>query len=715
MAGIKRKLRFLRFLCSRRLAVDQHHRCSGKTRGSRISLAGIPTNPCSRALMILFLGFAPWAVFAQEEETPLLQEVVVTATRQEQEVRKVPANVTVITEEDIKNSNARTTVDLLRSEEGIVVRDLLGNGKTAQVDLRGFGETAAYNSLVLVDGRRVNAIDLSGVDWTQIPLDQIERIEIVRGSGSVLYGDNAVGGVITIITKLPPEGLSATVGVSAGSYDRSRQKASVSGGLGNIAGSVSASYETSDGYRDNNEVTTRDIGAKFLYDPTEYLSLNLTGSRHSDDYGLPGPLSKAEMETDRKATNGPDDDFGTMDEYLNLGAVLDLRQYGELATDFSYRDRETQARYPDVSFPYALEYQVDTWGITPRHTWNGEIFGFTNTLITGADLYRSEMDTTTFSGFFTPVPTLSGTADIDRDSCGVYFHDELSLFENLIVSLGARRERVRYDLNQQDLGPFPLAPLDAKLTERENAYTAGLTFLYGDKSSIFIRANRSLRFPLTDEIVVFDYNTGDIRVNQDLKPQTGRHYETGIRHYFTPDLQAGLTLFRARIKDEIFFNPAPIFANENHPETLHQGIEIGSRADLFEKLTLFGNYTYEKATFEKDPFKNNDIPSVPRNKVSLGFSIHDLVPGLVLSADYNYVGSSYAISDQANEFEKVDSYYTVNGRLSYEWRWLKAFFGVNNITDQEYSEYAVLGGVPREAQFYPAPDRNWVAGLEAVF
>jgi iron complex outermembrane receptor protein len=666
--------------------------------------------------MILLLGFEPWTVFAQEkEEMPLLQEVVVTATRQEQEVRKIPANVTIITEEDIKNSNARTTVDLLRSEEGIVVRDLLGNGKTAQVDLRGFGETAPYNSLVLVDGRRVNAIDLSGVDWTQIPLEQIERIEIVRGTGSVLYGDNAVGGVINIVTKIPPEGLSATLGVNAGSYDHSGQKASVAGGKDNFAGSVSASYGTSDGYRDNNEATMRDIGAKFLYDPMEYLSLNLTGSRHSDDYGLPGPLSKAELDTDRKATNGPDDDFGTMDEYLNLGAVLDLREYGELTSDFSYRDRETTARYPDVLFPYGLEYQTDTWGITPRHTWNGEILSRSNTLVTGVDLYWSDMDTETFSGFFTPVATLSGVADIERASCGFYFHDDLSLFKNLVLSVGARRERVRYDLKQQDLGPFPLAPLDAQVTERESAYTAGLTFLYGDRSSIFIRANRSFRFPLTDEVVVFDFGTGEIRINQDLKPQTGRHYETGIRHYFTPDLQAGLTLFLARIKDEIFFNPAPIFANENHPETLHRGVEIGSRANLLEKLTLFGNYTYEKATFEKDPFKNNDIPSVPRSKVSLGFSIHDLVPGLVLSADYNYVGSKYAISDQANQFGKVDSYYTVNARISYEWRWLRAFFGINNITDEEYSEYAVVGGAPSEIQFYPAPDRNWVAGLEAVF
>jgi iron complex outermembrane receptor protein len=123
---------------------------------------------------------------AETEREITLAPVVVTATRIEQRVERVPANVTLIDEEDIKNSNAKTVVDLLRSEEGVVVRDLLGNGKTSQVDLRGFGETGPYNTLVLVDGRRVNEIDLSGVDWTQIPLGQIERIEVVRGTGSVL-------------------------------------------------------------------------------------------------------------------------------------------------------------------------------------------------------------------------------------------------------------------------------------------------------------------------------------------------------------------------------------------------------------------------------------------------------------------------------------------------------------------------------------------------
>ena len=666
--------------------------------------------------LILALGLTPSSGLTQEnEEVPVLEEVVVTATRQEQEIRKIPANVSVITEDDIQNSNAKTVADLLRSEEGIVVRDLLGNGKSAQVDLRGFGETGPYNTLVLVDGRRVNEIDLSGVDWTQIPLDQIERIEIVRGTGSVLYGDNAVGGVINIITKTPSDQLTARLSSVFGSYRRTREEASISGGQGDLTGSLFASYDSTDGYRDNNEFTARDVGGKIILDAAEFLSLDLSGSYHSDDFGLPGTLTEEEVETDRRATNTPFDGGETEDQYLRLGIDLDLGEYGSLVTDFSYRDRESDAEFPDLQFPFAIEDETDTRAITPRYVWSGEISGHANTLITGVDFYWSELDSKTFSGFFDPVAQLSGLADIDRDSVGFYAHNELFLLEDLILSIGARRERAEYNLSQVDLSAFPLTPLDDSLTDRESAYSAGLTYLYRGDSSVFVRANRSFRFPLTDEVIVFDYPAGRIRVNSDLKPQTGHHYETGVRHYFTPDIQAGLTLFWAEIKDEIFFNPAPIFSNENHPETLHRGLEIGAKAHLSENLTVFGNYTYEKATFEKEPFKYNDIPAVPRHKTNLGFQIHDLVPGFVLSANYNYVSSSYAISDQANLFEKLERYYTLDAKLSYEWRWLKAFVGLNNITDLEYSEYAVIGGAPRELNFYPALERNWVAGLEAVF
>jgi len=648
-----------------------------------------------------------------------MKEVVVTGTRTEQSVERIPANVTVIYEEDIENSNARTVSDVLRSEEGVIVRDWFGNGKTVQVDLRGFGETANANTLVLVDGRRVNEIDLSGTDWTQIPLEQIQRIEIVRGTGTVLYGDNAVGGVINIITKTPSEKFAFSAGSTAGSYGRNKEKMSISGRDGSIAASLFSSYDSTNGYRNNSQFRSKDIGGKIVFDPTEFLSLNLTGSYHSDKYGLPGDLSEAEMAVDREDSNEPFDEAEVTDQYLKLGVNLDLGKYGNIVTDFAGRKREVESWFPDLLFPFATKGETDTWSITPRYVWDGSILSHGNTLIAGVDLYWSKLDLDAFSNVFSPSLVPSGLTGIDKDSLGFYFNNEFSLLENLFLSVGARRERVKYDLSQQDLLGFPpfvppLAPLDDTVTERENAYSAGLTFQYSGKSSVFVRANRSLRFPLTDELVVYDFPASTIRVNTDLKPQTGKHYEAGIRHYFTPNIQGNVTLFRAEIKDEIFFNAAT-FTNTNHPETLHQGIEIGSKIELFNKLTLFGNYTYEKAEFEKAPFKGNEIPAVPEHKANLGFRIHDVIPGLIFSADYNYIGSSFLISDQDNQLEKLDKYYTVNTRLSYAWKWFKGFVGVNNLTDREYSQYAVAGGGGTTRNFYPAPERNWMAGLEIVF
>jgi iron complex outermembrane receptor protein len=659
--------------------------------------------------VILLLGPTSYHALAEEEEVPVLQEVVVTATREEEQIRKIPANVTVITEEHIENSNAKTVADLLRVEEGIVVRDLLGNGKTIQVDLRGFGETAPSNTLVLVDGRRVNEIDLSGVDWTQIPLDQVQRVEVVRGSGTVLYGDNAVGGVVNIITKLPAEKLAARVSGIAGSYGRKKGEISVSGGHENILASLFGSYDSTNGYRDNGEFRTRDIGGKIVYDVADNLSLDLSGSYHRDDYGLPGELSQGQLETDRRSTTRPFDKAETSDQYVKLGGDWDLGGYGRVVSDFSLRNRKSKDEF--VSFTSSTDREISTWAISPRYIWDDKVIDYGNTLIAGIDVYVSDLDVDFFFG--TPLAP-SGFSDIQKDSYGFYANDELSLSENVILSFGARHERVRYDLEQEDL-LFGLAPLDATVRDHENAYSLGLTLLYGEKSSAFARINRSFRFPLTDELVVFDFlGTGSIRINPDIKPQRGQHYELGIRHFFTPDIEARATLFRAEIKDEIFFN-LTTFTNENHPETLHQGVEIGAKARFFKKATFLGNYTFEKATFEKDPFKNNDIPAVPRHKVNLGLQIYDVIPGLVLSADYNFVGSSFVISDQANLFDKLSKYYTLNARLSYEWKRLKAFIGVNNITDQEYSEFSVIGGFPTAPTFFPAPERNWVAGIEAVF
>ncbi len=664
--------------------------------------------------LIMVMGMEGGVVLALDQvvdPVETLDTVVVTGTRSEQKVEKIPAHVTVITAEDIQNSNAKSIPDLMRSEAGVTVRNLLGNGKNAQVDLRGFGEAAAYNTLVLVDGRRVNGIDLSGVDWTQIPIDQVERIEVVRGTGSVLYGDNAVGGVVNIITKTPSDTFSATGGVTFGSYNRNRWEASVSGGYKKVAASLSASRDQTDGYRDNNEYDTQDFGGKLFFNATDSLALNLDASYHEDEYGLPGPLKYAQLEADRKSTANPDDKGESKDAYISGGFDLAVGQAGDFTADLFYRSRNSAAVFPDPTSPLATDTDSSTWGVTPRYVWEGDLSNHNNTLIVGVDYYVSEQDTDSFGGFFTPIGTKTGVAAIQRDSVGLYISDDFSISKNVILSIGARHEKVSYDLKQEDLTGF-LGPLDDDTEESENAYQAGVTYLYSGKSSVFVRANRSFRFPLTDEIVYIDWSTFKIQANTDLKPQIGQHYETGITHYFTPGSFVNLTLFRAEIENELFYNPST-FGNENHPETRHQGMEVGFKARVSNKMTVFANYTYEDATFQKDPYKSNNVPAVPDQKANIGVQLFDLATsGLSLLANYNYVGPSHAISDQANKFEKLKAYYTIDARLSYEWKMLKAYFGVNNLTNQEYSEYAVMDTFLTQRYFYPAPERNWVAGLQ---
>ena len=248
------------------------------------------------------------------------------------------------------------------------------------------------------------------------------------------------------------------------------------------------------------------------------------------------------------------------------------------------------------------------------------------------------------------------------------------------------------------------------MSETENAYSLGLTWLYSGNSSLFVRANRSFRFPLADEFIVYDFVNGTQSVNPNLKPQTGKHYEIGGRHYFTDTIQGSLTLFRADINNEIFYNPET-FENTNYPETHHQGIELGLKADFLDALTLSGNYTFQKSEFRKGAYKSNDIPAAPEHAASIGVQVRNVVPGFVFSTFYNYVGSSYLISDQANGLKKLDDYGTLDAKVSYMFRGIEAFVSINNLTNEKYSEYAVAGGGGTTRNFYPAPECNWWMGI----
>jgi iron complex outermembrane receptor protein len=665
----------------------------------------------------------PFLSFAQEKEVTL-DEVVVTATRDTQEIRKIPANVTVITKEEIEQSNAKTVVDVLRDKVDVMVTDYYGNGKSTSVDVRGFGETGPLNTLVLVDGRRVNEIDLSGVDWTQIPLDRVERIEIVRGAGSVLYGDNAVGGVINIITKKPEKPFSADAEVVGGSYGYNKESASVSGKWGALSAILNASHNSTEGYRENGFLRAEDVGGKVIYDLNENVSFNLSGGFHTDDTGLPYALDKTQYISDRRAAAHPDDKANTDDGYGVLGIKAKLWDFGRIEADLSYRHREVDDLY--VSYVFKDKRNLSTWALTPKYILEAPLWTFSNKLTVGLDFYRSRSDVFSDSPFTTPVHTHS---DVIKTATGPYLLDEFSIFQNLILSLGYRQEWVNYDMAQT----VSTGKSKASSQNSEPAWTAGLSYLFGKNSSAFLSYRRSFRYPVSDELIVYildqNFNVTGIEINPNIKPQVGYHYEAGIRHAFTNQIEANLTLFWVDIRNEIFYDPYT-FTNENFPKTRREGIEVGVKAKPLQWLTLSGNYSYTKATLQEYPYSGNDIPGVPRHKGSVGAYVQigrllieglDLTghlgricDGLLFSTIANYVGSRYFISDWANEVPKLGGYYTLDVKLSYVWKGLKAFIGVNNVTNQKFSEFGVVNAAGAQ-YYYPSPGRNFIGGLSYTF
>ena len=168
--------------------------------------------------LLVMLSVCSFSSFAED----VVPTVVVSATRSATSNVTVPATIHVITREDIQNSGATNVVEILSAHSGLQVNDFYSDGAYASVTMRGLSSTS--NVLILVDGRRLNNVDLSSPRIGAISVNDIERIEIIQGSAGTIFGDQAVGGVINIITRAEQSSSSATL--ATGSYGRRRVQVS---------------------------------------------------------------------------------------------------------------------------------------------------------------------------------------------------------------------------------------------------------------------------------------------------------------------------------------------------------------------------------------------------------------------------------------------------------------------------------------------------------
>jgi iron complex outermembrane receptor protein len=321
---------------------------------------------------------------------------------------------------------------------------------------------------------------------------------------------------------------------------------------------------------------------------------------------------------------------------------------------------------------------------------------FRNLAVTGIDYYDSSVSNTT-TGFGSTTDS-----DIEKKDIGLYLQDEFFLTDKVSFSLGYRYTEAKF---KNTVSGFTTVTDEQKFTE--DAFRAGATFNYAKGSKVFVNYAKGYRLPTTDEL--FDFTGKTI----DLKPEKSDTYEAGVVHAFGTLLQAHLTVYMMDIRDELFFNPTGgtfgFGDNENLDKTRHYGVETGVSASLTDAVSVFGNLTYTDARFKSGPYDGNHIQLVPSLSASIGAD-YRFLKSFLLAANANWVGRKYMDNDVENSFDKAEAYTVVNAKLSYTYKSITAYAGVNNIFNDKYSEYSIVGFTGNK-NFYPAPERNFYGGV----
>jgi iron complex outermembrane receptor protein len=669
---------------------------------------------CVIVSVLFFLIFSTLS-HAQEEpgDTPKdktksrfqMEEVVVTATGLEDEVRDVARNVTVITAEDIAQSPSNYVPDLLSREANVNLQSLYGTDKQAAVDIRGMGQTTASNVLVLVDGFRLNSPDLAGPDYSSVPLDEIERIEIIRGAGSVIYGSGAVGGVVNIITKRGKKEPTARAYASYGSYDTFDGRASGGGQVENLDFSLNADYFDTDGYRENGGLRKKDFGARLGYDATEHIGgdllegvvFTLSGGYHEDKQGFPGgvPIEDIDSESERTKASTPNDGAETEDNRVRGGMELDFGTFGVLTLNGGVRHRDS-----DFIFGFTplkpKEDQTgrlneDTQQLDFGYTQEYSLWGMDNTFQFGTDYY--------YTDYYSERIDQRERKNSQIDSLGFFFTNRSSLGEKFSFDIGYRYNIFKGTFRNDDLVDFSGDDIWVNGNEfdrnfYDNAYNVGIVYAPAKSTSLYTSFATSFRIPNVDEFALAE---------EELKPQNGWHVDLGVRQQFKDLVELSLSLFYFEIDDEIYFD-ADARENRNYEDTTQRfGVETSLKYYPTDGLYLWGNLTLMEAKFKQT---GDQVPLVPNFTAKLGMEWQVFNP-LLFALTGTFVSSQFDGNDVTNDrFAELAPYQVFDAKLTYTFKKFKVFGGVNNIFNELYETVAF------SESYFPMPTRNYYAGLE---
>lgn len=668
-------------------------------------------------LLIMTLTLLPGWVTATEVH-PELDEVVVTASRVSEKIKDSPVAINVVSESELETVKARNPAELLTRLPGINSHNFGGESELTAIRVPTHF-TNPY-TIVLLDGVPTTSYGSgSSSQFSLLNGDNIARIEIIKGPASALYGSNAIGGIINLISKKPAAEPQVKIWSELGDYHQWRSGASGSGGIGPLSFNIDLSLIDSTGWRDNNTLEKEAATFKTYYTPNYESLLSFKIDLLSSESDSPGTLSEADFYEDWQHSY----QTFTYKKTDKIAPVLAFSRFfavSELSATLSLSDIEEES-IPNYSvragrgggYTGSLTTS-DSQDINLQLLYSHNFDVGRSKIITGLDVIRGSNTSENFNLEVTRddilnqytayvLGDLAKSYDITTKVSAPYLQLEISPIEKLRFSTGARYDAAEYAVEDRLAGGTETDKKFSRFSPK-----AGLTYDISPSVNSYISYSEGFVVPTTSQLWTSRYD------NSELHPEKATNYEIGLRtSFWRKRLKVDGSIYSMDITDKIVVN-ADETMYINAGEASQEGVELMAAIvpTAMARLTLAYTYARNKYDEYSDSgidYSDNWQPRSAQHHLNTRLTIFP-INNLEVEFEMDEISSQYA--DDANLL-KYSRPTLFNLRVGYDWQNWSAWGHILNLTDETYATY--ISDSNDELNLYPGEPRTVLAGLSYRF
>jgi outer membrane cobalamin receptor len=592
-------------------------------------------------LITLFLPFiqAHYCYGAEELSSASLSSITVTATRYSSDISNIPQSVTIISSDEIKKSPAKSIGELINTVTGINLESYGGAGSQQNIDIRG---STNAQVLILINGKRLNNSLNGGYDLSSLPvaLENIDRVEILRGESSALYSSDAMAGVINIITKQVNKH-STTLKLSDGSFNTLKEYIATQDKSDKTAYSISYSNENSDGYRPNSKLNNNIYNAALKYNLTPLQDVELSLNHINRTVQVPGS-------TTFPIVNGLQDDNNTG---LNLKYNNLIAPWLDITAIYSHSNNIMH---------YSDSFSNDTHQLLANdfEAQANAYLSDTNILNTGIAINDDKSNSTAI-----------GTHGYTTS--GIFLQDSIN-YGQINANAG-----MRYDNNS--LFGSQISP------------KAGLLYKIAQNWQLKATVGRGYRAPTLNDL--YWPNAAGVKGNPNLIPETSTNYDYGII-YSNDNSRLNITLFNRDVSNLIQWVPDAffVFSPQNIGKANISGIEAEYSLKISDKTNLRASYTN---TVPKNSVNNTYIANIDMQKISLGIDFLAFFDSII---SISGVYQNRIVSSSAPYQAITKDWMVINAKISKDIGSSKIYLQVNNLFNTQYENIPGYPAAPQSME-----------------